>query len=114
MNDRFIFFQITKYASLLALFNLLSYGFMRGWTEFQVIRSYSDNFALLAVVPFAVNGVLNLIMALLINQDIRKHQVKTKYITLATMVYRPIGVIAYLLFLFLQERNTGSAKSLPD
>jgi hypothetical protein len=94
---------ISRYALLLGAFALLEY-FIRQYLregaldfgEYQVLR---------ATIPTALTFLLNIIMALLINADIKKLGMKTNYLTLATILYRPIGVCAFLLYIVFDKNR---------
>lgn len=55
-------------------------------------------------IPIAFNLLLNVITAFIVWQDIRKYNVKTKYIMVTTILFRPAGVFAFLLFLIFQDK----------
>lgn len=104
MKDR-NFKLITKYALLLSVFHVLAYAFGRAIIDFELIESGYKNIAYRNMITLLFSVLLNIITAYFVAQDVKKFQVKTKYVTLATIVYRPLGVFSFLLFLFLQNDN---------
>lgn len=96
---------ITKYAIVLSVFYLLSFVFNRVVREITFDNSEIYNAVYQQWLPFTFDLILNIIAAFLVGQDVIKHKVKSKYLTLATIIYRPIGVFAFLLFLFIQVKD---------
>ena len=95
---------IGKYALILAVSSIFV-------TALQYITSYgvfSDevmtNNLIQVYIPITFNLLLNVITAFIIWQDIRKYNVKTKYIMVATILFRPAGVFAFLMFLFFRDK----------
>jgi hypothetical protein len=95
---------IGKYALILAAFSVVT-------TAVQYVMSnavFSDELVANSLIqmytPIAFSLLFNLVTALIVQQDIRKHTVKTKYIMVATILYRPVGVFAFLLFLIFQDK----------
>lgn len=96
---------IGKYALLLGAFALLEYvvrQYLRGknleFGDFQVLR---------ATIPTGLTLLLNIITALLVSADRNRIGVKTNYVTLVTILYRPIGVCAFLLFVIFDKNKMG-------
>jgi FtsH-binding integral membrane protein len=96
---------ITKYALILSVFYIISFAFSRAVIEFEFKENFRDNVIYRQNAPFIFSIILNLITAFIVGQDIKKFNVKTKYVTLATIVYRPLGVFSFLLFLFFQDKD---------
>lgn len=102
---------ITKYALLLSVFYIISYAFSRLTIELELTSDRMDNAIYRQTGPLVFSLILNLITAYIVGQDIKKYKVKTKYVTFATIVYRPLGVFSFLLFLLLQETDKVDKKS---
>jgi adenylate kinase family enzyme len=113
MKDK-LFGLITKYSLLLSAFYILSFAFSRTIIQFEFSDETLSNAGLRQTAPLAFTILLNLITAYIVGRDIKKHSVKTKYVTLATIVYRPLGVFAFLFFLFIQDNYTGHDKQSGD
>jgi hypothetical protein len=103
MKDN-IFGLIAKYSLLLSGFYILSFVFTRTIIQIELTAETMDNVLIRQTAPFAFSFMLNLITAYIVRQDIKKNSVKTKYVMLGTIVYRPLGVFAFLLFLLFQDR----------
>lgn len=95
---------IGKYASILAVFSIIA--ILPQYLLPNVIFSEErvTNMLYQTYIPLALGLLLNLITAFVVKQDIRKYNIKTKYIMVATILYRPVGVFAFLLFLIFQDR----------
>jgi hypothetical protein len=104
MKDQ-VFRLITKYSLLLTAFYILSFVFTRAIIEIDFGDNRAINTNIRQLAPFILNILLNLITAYIIGQDIKKFDIKTKYVILATIVFRPIGVFAFLLFFHFQDEQ---------
>ncbi|MCZ8216560.1 MAG: hypothetical protein O9262_10000 [Cyclobacteriaceae bacterium] len=104
MKDQ-IFRLITKYALLLTVFYILSFAFTRLIIEFDFNTSLIDSINIRQSAPLLFDIILNLITVYLVNQDRKRYKVKTKYVILATIVFRPLGVFAFLLFFHFQDQQ---------
>lgn len=104
MKDQY-FELIAKYALLLTAFFILSFVFARTIIAIPLTDNVADTFQNRTTLPHIFNLLLNLITVFVIGRDIKKLNLKTKYVLLSTVVYRPLGVVAFLLFLFLQGKN---------
>lgn len=49
--------------------------------------------------------LMNVIMALVIKKDKDTFQIPTRYVYLSTILYRPVGVCAFLLYAFYNEQQ---------
>lgn len=101
-----IFGAIVKYALLLAIFYAISFAFSRTIRQFEPADIEGSSLMIWIQAPYLFGFVLNLVTAYTVALDIKKHKVKTKYVILATTIYRPLGVIAFLLFFLLEESGT--------
>jgi hypothetical protein len=95
---------IGKYAWTLAVMHLISFAFGRLMIEVR------DNFdfeilTILTSLPLAFGVLLNLVAAFMVRRDVKKYGVGTRYVMLATIVYRPLGIFAFLMFFLLSERK---------
>ncbi len=93
--------MIGKYALLLALFFAFERAFdflldeLRPTIFGDGIYTSSTMYLL---IPTALWFVLNIITAFIIQQDKARLNIETKYVYIATILYRPIGVVAFLLY----------------
>jgi Na+/phosphate symporter len=89
---------ISKYALLLSISYLLEFAFNRYVINFNVDQVTSTNQILVSTAPYMLILLLNIITSIIVYRDKVTQNVKTKYVILATVLYRPIGVVAFLLY----------------
>ena len=113
MKDR-IFSLISKYALILAglyffdeVYSIVLKELRPSYDSLEFVR-WSP------MINFAFDILLNVVTVLFLLQDIREHKVKTKYVIVTTMFFRPVGVIVFLLFLFYQDRFVGQVEGPID
>jgi hypothetical protein len=87
---------ISKYAIILAVFLIIE-NFYSSYLVDLVVDT-KQNTTLRIISTTGLGLLLNVIMALIINADINRLQIKTKYVTIVTILSKLIGVIAFLLF----------------
>jgi hypothetical protein len=90
-------FKECKMLGLENVFSIMLNEFKPSYDSLQFARwrpVISSNFSLL----------LNIVAALFLSQDIKAHKVKTKYVILTTVLFRPVGIFVFLLFLFYQDK----------
>jgi len=99
-----VFSLIAKYALILAglyfldnLFTIMLNEFKPSYDSFEFTRWRP-------IVKSTFNILLNIVTALLLSHDIKEHRVKSKYVIVATILFRPVGVFVFLLFLSYQDR----------
>jgi hypothetical protein len=49
--------------------------------------------------------ILSILVAVIVSRDIKKLGIKTNYVILATILFRPVGVCAFLLYAIHNECN---------
>lgn len=94
---------IGKYALLLGAFALLEYLVRQYFREATL--DFGDYQVLRATIPTGLTFLLNIVTALLIYADTKRTGIKTTYVTLATILYRPIGVCAFLLYIIFDKNK---------
>ncbi len=92
-----------KYALILSVLYILSYSFNCIINELDHNDESLSNAIVWSSTPWIFDFSLNILTAVLLRIDIKKFGVYTKYVTLATILYRPVGVFAFLLFCALRE-----------
>lgn len=95
---------ITKYALILSIFYIFSYAFNRLLPEVDLNNDFYWQAMVKGNAPWLFNLILNIFTAIILRADVNKHNVNVKYLTLATLLYRPIGVFAFLLFYILGDK----------
>jgi hypothetical protein len=99
---------IGKYALILATFSIITVAFQHLISSEEFSDDVIRNMLFHTYIPLAFSSLLNVVTALIVQRDIRKHAIKTKYIMVATIFYRPVGVFAFLLYLIFRERFSSS------
>lgn len=95
---------ISKYALLLSISYILEFAFNR------YIRSFNPDFVtktepiLVSTAPYILTLLFNIITSIIVYKDKVIHGIRTKYVILATVLYRPIGVVAFLLYSIYDNR----------
>jgi Na+/phosphate symporter len=97
MTDR-NFKLISKYALLLSISYLLEFAFNRYVRSFNTDLVTRTNQILVSTAPYMLTLLLNIITSIIVYRDKVTQNIKTKYVILATVLYRPIGVVAFLLY----------------
>jgi hypothetical protein len=92
------FNQISKYALILSVSYLMQMAFSK-----YIYISNTEQFSVIergfrSMIPVLFALVLNAITSLIVYRDIKSNNIKTKYVLLTTLLYRPVGVVAFLLF----------------
>ena len=94
---------IGKYALILTVFYLIDIAtgyIIRSFTK--DMKSYETR-SMIMSIPMILDYLLNIITALIISFDKTKFKVNGKYSILLTIVYRPIGVVLFLIYLINSE-----------
>lgn len=97
MTDR-NFRLISKYALLLSISYLLEFAFNRYMRSFNTDLGTRTSQLLVSTAPYMLTLLLNIITSLIVHRDKVAKNIMTKYVILATVLYRPIGVVAFLLY----------------
>ena len=72
---------------------------------FQVRGGLTETLGLIptSLISYAFGIVLNIVMAVLVYADKQALNIKTHYVIVATVLYPPVGVVAFLLFALYDE-----------
>lgn len=97
MTDR-NFKLISKYALLLSISYLLEVTFNKYVRSFDIDLVTRTRQTLFSTAPYLLTFLFNIITSLIVYRDKTAQNIKTKYVILATVLYRPIGVVAFLLY----------------
>ena len=113
MNNEIIK-TIGKYALILTIFYLIDIAVGR-YTNFIIDNAKSRGAeTLLASLPMIVSYFLNIVTAILISFDKTKFSLTGKYSVLLTIIYRPIGIVLFLIYLInseIKSESTYNSKS---
>lgn len=96
---------LIKYTLLLSIFYFLSFLLKKVMIELESDDAAGDYIFSRSMGAFFLEVLINVLTAYIIGLDIKKFQIRTKYVILATLLYRPIGVVSFLLFILLQHRD---------
>jgi hypothetical protein len=102
---------ISRYALLLSISYLLEFAFNRYVRSFNLELLTRVNQNLISIAPYIMILLLNMLTAIIVYKDKVSQNIRTKYVILATMLYRPIGVVAFLLYSFY-DNKTGNEPDL--
>lgn len=95
---------INKYALVLSLTYVIAFGIgvlIKSNTRGEITEDMLSQ----GLAQWGASIALNALTALMVALDIRKYAIKTRYVLVATILFRPVGVIAMLLFLAQQENK---------
>ena len=104
-----IYNHISKTIGKYAIILIVLYFFENFLSDILIVfltnlRYYPDQMVFITIVNSVVFIFSNLIVALFIASDIKKYKLKTKYIILLTILFRPIGVCFFLISLILEKK----------
>jgi hypothetical protein len=97
---------IGKYALLLSISFIIQFAldsYVNG-IDLELVTKAERN--LIDTVPLIFAFLLNLITSVIIFRDKVTNKIETKYVIVATILYRPVGVVAFLLY-SIYETKTG-------
>ena len=97
MTDR-NFRLISKYALLLSISYLIELALTRYINQLDLELVAMENRSLISTAPVVFTFILNIITSLIVFRDKVAKRIETKYVIVATILYRPIGVVAFLLY----------------
>lgn len=94
---------IRKYALWLSVSYGIEFLIMRFLTGYNLGLDWYDE-STFQISLYGLITLLNVVMILVIKKDKDKFQVRTQYVYLATILYRPLGVCAFLLYMLYNEQ----------
>jgi hypothetical protein len=101
---------IGKYALILSIFYGLE--FIIGYFVGQIITDSTDyemnNYFLAGkmIIPY----LLNIIAAFIVSSDKNRLEIEGKYSVLLTIIYRPIGIVLFLIYVIDREIKNASTQ----
>ncbi len=96
---------ITKYALVLVIFYLIQYLISFSNSYFTNGHELIKTKLLLSYITIAIGFIFNIITALILRFDINKLQLKSKYLILTTLVWRPLGICLFFITIVNQARS---------
>ena len=100
---------ISKYALILATFLAIEYAYSNYLVDKLI--DIDENPTLRPISSIGLKILLNLLMALIINADIKRLKIKTEYVTIVTLISKPIGVVAFLLYVVFDQDKLENQKN---
>lgn len=94
---------IVKYALILSFFFVLEQLFRSYIREFVNSDMIGKHTSFYATVPYAFSFMLNVVTGFIVFKDKQRLNIGSRYLLLATILYKPVGVCAFLLFSILDE-----------
>ena len=111
MSDK-NFKLIGKYALLLSICYLLEIIFNDYASEQNTSLEGGWDLIFYYGTYYLFSMTLNVITAVLIFQDKTKLNLNTRYVLVATLLYRPVGVIAFLLYAVYSKSNEAKEQNV--
>lgn len=101
---------IAKYAILLAITYAVESGLSIYVKNFKIEALSSFDF--ISYYRPVISLLLNGVMALLIYPDIAKLKISAPHAILATLLFRPVGVFAFLMYVIIANTNSSEAEPI--
>jgi hypothetical protein len=89
---------ISKYALLLSISYIIELAFDRYVNQIDLDLVTKAERNLINAAPLSFTFLLNLITSLIVFRDKVASKIETKYVIEATILYRPVGVVAFLIY----------------
>ncbi|HCM76224.1 MAG TPA: hypothetical protein DIS90_07570 [Cytophagales bacterium] len=102
---------ISKYALLLSISYILEFAFNRYVRSFNAELVTETNQILISTATYILTFFLNIVTSIIVYRDIVTQNIKTRYVVLATVLYRPIGVVAFLLYSIYDKGNADEGQT---
>lgn len=90
--------MIGKYAVLLSISYLIEFAFARYIKQIDFEHVSMSDRGLIYATPLVLSFALNIITTFFVYRDKVTKKIETKYVIAATLLYRPVGVVAFLLY----------------
>lgn len=105
---------IGKYSVILAICYALEIAFSLWLTTLSDIQLSEENQYLmyLKFYSYGLTLLLNSIIALLLYSDIKNLKLSAPYVIIATLLFRPVGVFAFLIYALLATRETSKPEPI--
>jgi hypothetical protein len=105
------FTLISRCALLLSISYLLEFAFNGYVRSLDMGLLTRANQNLVSIAPYLMTLLLNILTAIIVYKDKVSQKIWTKYVILAAILYRPIGVVAFLLY-SIYDNRTGHESDL--
>jgi hypothetical protein len=96
---------IAKYALLLSFFYILEIVFQTVIGRISNTIEWYRYIIYLTLSVYMFSFLLNLVTAIIMQRDAKKWDVNARYIFIATLLFRSVGVVVLLLFLVLKRET---------
>jgi hypothetical protein len=95
---------IGKYTLLLAMTYAVEFG-VDLLMQMADVELYSLISIWARLLPAILTIVLNVIMAIILYPEIARMKISAPYVILATVLFRPVGVCAFLIYMIIRDKN---------
>ena len=110
MNNK-LTFLIGKYTLMLAISYALEFG-VNHVLQMASVELYTYIAIWLRYVPIILSITLSVVMAIILSADISKMKVRAPYVILTTILFRPIGVVAFLIYVIISDQNESTQEPI--
>ena len=97
---------ISKYALILIILYLIQYVI-----DFSIdyylknIEEYDQTRFWISITPTLIYFVLNIVTALIVRSDINRIGLKSRFLTLMTLLWRPLGICLFFISVLYQSKS---------
>ena len=97
---------IAKYALILIIFYLIQFLFNHAIDYYIKQKEVADmNIFWISSFSSLIIILLNIITALIVRSDIKRFELKTRYLIFLTLVWRPLGICLFFITLLNQAKE---------
>jgi hypothetical protein len=100
-----------KYALLLSISYLLELALRRYISQIDFELVTMEQRGLISTAPVIFTFALNIITSFIVFRDRVINRIETKYVIVATILYRPVGVVAFLIYSIYNTDTRDAART---
>lgn len=102
---------IGKYTLLLAITYAVEFG-----VNLLIQNAGIDWYTYIAIwmrfLPTVLSIIMNVVITIIMYSDIKKMSIKAPYAIVATLLLRPIGVCAFLIYVIISDKNESTLEPI--
>jgi hypothetical protein len=102
---------ISKHAVLLSISYVIELVLRRYVNQMDLEFVTMEERGLISAAPLIFTFILNIISAVIVFRDKVTNKIQTKYVIVSTILYRPVGVVAFLLFSIYERDIEGAPQT---
>jgi hypothetical protein len=102
---------ISKYAVLLSISYIVELALRWYVNQMDLELVTMEERGFISAAPLIFTFILNIITAVIVFRDKEINKIETKYVIVATILYRPVGVVAFLLYSIYDRDIEGAAQT---